>query len=78
MADFHNPDFDDFVYLGESKIELLKWIETNPDTDVRKQVDYENRKSVRVNLAQLETSRKIKKTEEYKYVIDTTYAGGLI
>jgi len=76
MADFHNPDFDDFVYLGESKIELLKWIEANPDTDIRKQVDYENRKSVRVNLAQLETSRKIKKSEEYKYTIDTTYAGG--
>ncbi len=76
MEDFHSPDFEGYVYLGESKSEMLKWIEQNPEKDIRNYVDFDNRKSVRINLAQLETSRKIKEVEKYKYVIDTTYAGG--
>jgi len=70
LDDFHNPDFENYVYCGESKSDLLNTIKNNPDQDIRIFVDYENRKIVRQNLVKLENANKIKKLKEYHYEIN--------
>lgn len=71
MSDFHNPDFEKFSYLGESKASLLEIIRRYPIRDLRELVDFE-RTNVQKNLAELETNHKIKKIMLYKYEIDLT------
>ena len=72
MEDFHEPDFDDFNYLGETKGELLKLLELYPDRDIRDFVDYDNREQVRKTIVELENNRRIKKISDYHYELDNT------
>lgn len=67
LEDFHDPDFEKFEYIGESRFDLLNTIKEHPNEDIRKFVDYDNRKIVRVNLTKLQNRNKITKIDEFKF-----------
>ncbi len=61
LEDFHNPDFENFRYLGETKGELIDLIKRNPNRDLREIINFEGRKRIRTTLVQLENSGRIKR-----------------
>jgi len=70
IKDFHDPDFDNYEYLGESKPELVQLIKDHPEEDLKYLIDYDDRKLIRVNLATLENQKKIIKIADYTYKIN--------
>jgi len=70
VKDFHSPDYDNYVYLHETRKELIEWIKTHDGEDIKQYVDIDNRAVVRMNLVALENSHKITKVEEYHYKIN--------
>ena len=76
IEEFHNPDFENFRYLGEKKGELLVIIKRYPDRDLRDFVDFERKNKdgisiIKKNLAILTNDHKIRRLDEYVYEIDT-------
>ncbi len=72
MKDFHNPDFDKFHYLGETRGELLHLIKRYKGKDIREFVDFEGRQKVRKVIVDLLNNKRIKKVDDFFYEIDDT------
>jgi len=72
VKDFHTPDYENFIYIHESRAELLEWITAHPGEDIREYVDYDNHSIPRINLVALENSHKITKLSTYKYKMNET------
>lgn len=68
LEDFHNADFINFRYLGESRGEMLELIRRYNKQDISHLVDFE-RKLVRTTLVSLENTNKITKISEFIYEI---------
>jgi hypothetical protein len=71
MSEFHNPDFEKFTYIGESKKELLELIKEHPNTDLNKFIDL-NRITVDYNLKSLLTAGQIRSKSKNCYELTET------
>ena len=66
IEEFHQPDFINYRYLGESRGEMLELMKRYPGEDLRRFVDFD-RKLVRTTLVSLENTNRIKKIDEFNY-----------
>lgn len=67
IEDFHEPNFEDYTYLGETPGELLEIIRRYPERDLRELLDIENRKNIRVSIVKLMNAQKIIQVGDFKY-----------
>jgi len=70
IDDFHHPDFDNFVYIGETKGEFLEILKRYPQEDIRRFIDYDNRETVRKMIDELLKAERINKIDDYHYEIN--------
>jgi len=66
MKDFHDPNFEDFKYICETRIEFLRWLKKNPEHDVREVLDL-TRTQARLLLVDLQNFHRIEKISDFKY-----------
>lgn len=71
MKEFHAPDFENFLYYGETKATILDIIRRYPGRSLKEFVDFQ-RPYVAKNLVELENAHKIKKVDDFIYEIDST------
>jgi len=69
MEDFHKPNFDNYLYIGESRGEFLELLKRYPGRDIREMVDI-SRNQVKRTITELENNHQIKKIDDYHYEID--------
>ena len=69
IKDFHNPNFEGYLYIGESRAEILQLITEHPNEDLRSFVDL-TRAPVRKSITELLNESKIKEIDIYKYEIN--------
>ena len=71
IKDFHNPDFNNFDCIGETKASILEIIKKYSDKDLTLYIDFSNPKTMN-NINELITLNRIKKVDEFKYEVDQT------
>jgi len=71
MKEFHAPDFENYLYYGETKATILDIIRRYPGRSLTEFVDF-NRPYAKKNIVELENSHKIRKVSDFVYEIDNT------
>jgi len=71
IEDFHNPDFKNYKYIGETKGGILEIIKRFPNRDLRELIDF-SRDNIRKHLVDLENAHKIKKLGDFNFEYDNT------
>jgi hypothetical protein len=69
MEDFHKPNFENFLFLGESRGEFLELLKRYPGRDIREMVDL-TRSQVKKTITELENNHQIKRIDDYHFEID--------
>ena len=69
IEDFHEPDFEEYVYIGERRSDILEVIEKHPDQDIGQYVNL-TRKTVKKCIAKLENDNNIIRSAPNKYSIN--------
>ena len=66
IEDFHTPDYENYRYIGESRVDFMRWLKRHPEEDVRQILDMSRRNAKKL-LVELENNGKIKKIDDYHY-----------
>jgi hypothetical protein len=69
MEEFHNPNFENFRYLGESKATILTIIKKFKKEDLREFLDFDNSR-VKTILAELVKDRRIIRVKDFVYIFN--------